>query len=516
MRRFIRFIFLLVCLSSLTLLPGCAVELTASRLQGRNSESIYRIVCRRTPDIPDGVRYWAVNTKTGEVVTDRDPEQLFEFARVADRIYEYEPNAPAATVDQLIYPYNHLSCGSGLHVTEPPRKSLPKNELYVPHAYRQALGEVLADSCSIPPPEPVSMGHGREHIGQILTTPPMPNLFDPETGKMRDILSPTQKAILKEVVIRAVFEGGPVTDDMLSKGADGKPYKWWRDPEHIAQPQVQAVAGFVSGVAVGAVPGGAMGSDLLIQTRVLPEGTRDARIGKALGEMAVSTGTLFVSVGGAAAGAGMIATGGGAVPGTLLCLGSITLAASSATTFCHGAKEFTLELLFKRDDTPETVTPIPAPPPPKPAAAPPPAAAQPPAAKPTPSPAAKPAQPAPQPTSKAPPNAKVKTNPTTGTTTKTWTKCTGQWHHTISKRIHDALEKHPLLRGVYKRRDNRFVTQAIDKKAHNGYQKWHKKLDDEIAAWIDKYQKATPKDFEAELRRRYAEKDLKDIFPNGF
>lgn len=88
-------------------------------------------------------------------------------------------------------------------------------------------------------------------------------------------------------------------------------------------------------------------------------------------------------------------------------------------------------------------------------------------------------------------------------------------HHAISKTIHKALEDHKNLKGIYKARDDRFVTQAIDDAAHKGYQKWHRDLDEEIAKWIRKTDGATPKDFEAYLRQRYSEAKLKAIFPNG-
>ncbi|MBK9262342.1 MAG: HNH endonuclease [Polyangiaceae bacterium] len=197
----------------------------------------------------------------------------------------------------------------------------------------------------------------------------------------------------------------------MPKDADGKPYKWWRDPKIVAQPNVQKVGGFVSGVAVGALPGGAMGSDVLIETRMLPQGTRDARIGKALGEIVVGGGQFFVGIGGVAAGTGMSATGGGAAPGALICLGSITLVANGGATFCHGAEQLTLELLFKRDDTQATVIPIAPPPPPKPVAP------KPPPPKPKPLPIAKPA-PKPTPT-KTTTTTRVRgaREPTTTTTT---------------------------------------------------------------------------------------------------
>ncbi len=88
-------------------------------------------------------------------------------------------------------------------------------------------------------------------------------------------------------------------------------------------------------------------------------------------------------------------------------------------------------------------------------------------------------------------------------------------HHAISKTIYKALEGHPNLKGVYKARDDRFVTQAIDEAAHKGYQTWHRKLDEQVADWVKDHQRATPKDFEAYLHNLYAEKRLMDIFPNG-
>jgi hypothetical protein len=93
---------------------------------------------------------------------------------------------------------------------------------------------------------------------------------------------------------------------------------------------------------------------------------------------------------------------------------------------------------------------------------------------------------------------------------------TGQLHHPISKRVHDAIEKHPKLKGKYKYRDPRITSRAVDKAAHNGYEDWHRKLDEEVANWIGNHKKATPKEFEAWLRWRYSQPDVKARFPQGF
>jgi hypothetical protein len=98
-----------------------------------------------------------------------------------------------------------------------------------------------------------------------------------------------------------------------------------------------------------------------------------------------------------------------------------------------------------------------------------------------------------------------------------WYKCTGQWHHGITKQIHTALERHDVLKGVYKYRDNRFVTQAIDKAAHKGWQTWHRDMGKKVVDWIYENEKATPAQFEAWLRNLYkTDKTLDWRFPNGF
>jgi hypothetical protein len=92
---------------------------------------------------------------------------------------------------------------------------------------------------------------------------------------------------------------------------------------------------------------------------------------------------------------------------------------------------------------------------------------------------------------------------------------TGQLHHGISKPVHKALEGHGGLKGAYEHRDARFVTQAFDKDAHNGYQQWHRSLDSEIAKHIRNSPGMTPEEFEEFLRARYKEPDLIARFPKG-
>ncbi|MFP2925186.1 Wall-associated protein precursor [Pyxidicoccus sp. 3LG] len=93
---------------------------------------------------------------------------------------------------------------------------------------------------------------------------------------------------------------------------------------------------------------------------------------------------------------------------------------------------------------------------------------------------------------------------------------TGQQHHIISKRIAEELSGHRTLKGLYQPRDPRFVTQAVDKAAHNGYQHWHRQVDEEVLKWLRVNPTATPQQFEAYLRSIYSRPEMLARFPNGF
>jgi hypothetical protein len=95
-------------------------------------------------------------------------------------------------------------------------------------------------------------------------------------------------------------------------------------------------------------------------------------------------------------------------------------------------------------------------------------------------------------------------------------ECTGQSHHIISMTVWLALERNPSLRGHYTYRDPRFVTQAKDLKAHCGYEGWHRRVDKEIAKWVDERPNLTFQQLEVYLREVYSRAELLARFPNGF
>jgi hypothetical protein len=93
---------------------------------------------------------------------------------------------------------------------------------------------------------------------------------------------------------------------------------------------------------------------------------------------------------------------------------------------------------------------------------------------------------------------------------------TGQIHHPISTKVGRAIDNHPILKGVFQKRDPRFVTQAVNEAAHRGYQRWHRELDNEVVEWIRKNPTKNADDFLAYLRELYKRPDLAERFPDGF
>jgi hypothetical protein len=88
-------------------------------------------------------------------------------------------------------------------------------------------------------------------------------------------------------------------------------------------------------------------------------------------------------------------------------------------------------------------------------------------------------------------------------------------HHLISRPIAKKLEEHPTLKGLYKPRDPRFVTQAKDEQSHCGYQEWHRDVDKEVVDWLTRNSKATPQQFMDKLREIYSRPEMLSRFPDG-
>ncbi len=90
-------------------------------------------------------------------------------------------------------------------------------------------------------------------------------------------------------------------------------------------------------------------------------------------------------------------------------------------------------------------------------------------------------------------------------------KC--QLHHWISRRISQALRRHPVLRRRYQTRDARFASRAGSESAHRGYQGWHREYDQQVVEWLDSHPNATPEEFEGYLTDTYNGPEMLERFP---
>jgi hypothetical protein len=88
---------------------------------------------------------------------------------------------------------------------------------------------------------------------------------------------------------------------------------------------------------------------------------------------------------------------------------------------------------------------------------------------------------------------------------------TGQLHHPITRKIQRAARKTDNLGSVVKR--SKWGTiQAKTLADHNGYQKWHRKLDDEIVRWLGDNKSADLDAFIAYMNKLYSTEDMTKKF----
>lgn len=91
---------------------------------------------------------------------------------------------------------------------------------------------------------------------------------------------------------------------------------------------------------------------------------------------------------------------------------------------------------------------------------------------------------------------------------------TGQRHHLLSKKIMNALNSHPSLKGVFQRSNSKYIYNALDEAAHNGYQTWHRQYDETVVKWLQTNQSATPTQFNKYLHKLHQQPWLKNRIPN--
>jgi hypothetical protein len=466
-RRFCVFVFgFLLSLS----LFGCTSRVTVQELRQLNPDALVIDECVRMPIGRGRADIWALRRSTGQMVSDREPERLRHFVKMADVIYYFNPDATRRNLTALPWPYQNMGCESpSSYSTQNLPAKMP--ELPISTGSRAALVSILTNECVAEPSPQMSVD--KRFLGQVVGVPIGVATRPYFTREHMDEVSQAMRDALRGEIHRLVTHG-----PLGEKSPIGKFRPTLVDDSGnvIDTPGGQLVGGFAGGVMAGAAPGGAVITQAMIDNGILPKGTREARLGKALGEIGVGAAQTFIGVDGAIIGSGLTLTGGGAAVGVPVCIGGVALATNGAITFCNGVKSLAIVLCKWEDEQPVSATNAP------------PAAATP--AAPTPKPAAKPATSPPQPAAKPP--AKPATGQTPapapkvrpggikmGKNTTMWYKCTGQWHHGITKQIHTELEDHPLLKGLYKYRDDRFVTQAVDKRrtkaGRRGIGTWRRK-----------------------------------------
>jgi hypothetical protein len=371
----LHFIRLVWCLLFALSLPGCAETITLRSLSpmtlhalsALNTNAYATQICAHPPGVPEDTRLFTYNYASNSFTSDHDPAALQQSAYSADLILEYNPLAPPSSAKLL-----PISMG----VFCPTRVAISTEV----HA---ELSESVEQTCKVAALE----GTARQYVGQhVGTTPIVLGRNNPQfEARVRKLLG------LEKIPEPSPAEPAPAEARL----------------RQIGDSIVDFGRGAVAEVPLTFVPGGSIGADLAIQGKLLPEGTRAARIGRGVVDLGVGVGQIIVGCGGTIGGIGLSGTGGGAIAGVPMTVGSLTLVVTGFANAGIGARRLTIEILRKDGGDGAGSSELP------------PQTSQPPQASP---PAAKPPQ---QPPSVAKP-AQASRGVSAETTTTTRNKATGE------------------------------------------------------------------------------------------
>jgi hypothetical protein len=438
---------------------GCAMSIAK-----RYPRATIFKVCVHSPGTTLDATHWIY---TDDGVVSNVQEELFdEAARHYGKIFEFNARAPSTSVLWLPTPHDELKCSAGVLPSREEIEKAARSSLVMSAEARAELVDLVEKTCD----SARKAGLNPQLVGQ-------------NVGPAPPILGRGNPAFVKRVQRLLGIEPIPELEPAKPPRSD-PPVRMLDDPA------TETVRGLASGVTIGMVPFGAVGSQVLIEGDVLPSGTPDARKGKAIGEIAVGMGQIVVGCTGTVVGGGATLTGGGAGVGIPVVVVSAPMALNGVITACNGLRSCVIELWRADESQAPTVT------------TPPPAAGMRPREAPP-----------PPPTAKAPPAGKTATNAADSAAKRA--APSGQLHHGISERVFEALEKRAKLKGVFKLRDPQFTARAATLEDHNGYQKWHVELDRQIVNYINETPDLDPKKFASWLYKRYSEPDLLKRFPGG-
>jgi RHS repeat-associated protein len=182
-------------------------------------------------------------------------------------------------------------------------------------------------------------GFGEESTQGSSSSGPPANPADPATWvwSTGDTGTPLVAAGLweKEIVVTGeAINGAPQGDADMPAGDFLPP----QDAPLKENAWVQGVGGFLSGLALGAVPGAGVAAEVATSAGVLDKGTRAARLGRAAGEMVGGFASMVLGGAGEIGGGAASLTGGGAVVGVPVMIGAAPLVVGGAANVAAGAR----------------------------------------------------------------------------------------------------------------------------------------------------------------------------------
>jgi RHS repeat-associated protein len=134
-------------------------------------------------------------------------------------------------------------------------------------------------------------------------------------------------------------------DDAKGPGGGPPPAPPGYDWEGRARGFGQAAAGFGAGYMLGSVPYAGMAAQVAMDGKVLDRGTREAQVGKALGEIVAGLKGMFDGIQTARGGLTLLATGGGAPAGAAVVAVASTAAVGSLANAAAGVRGLSQALL---------------------------------------------------------------------------------------------------------------------------------------------------------------------------
>jgi hypothetical protein len=114
-------------------------------------------------------------------------------------------------------------------------------------------------------------------------------------------------------------------------------------------PAAQGMRGLIRGLIGGIVPGAGFADQVWSETGRLPQGSRNERIGRAIGEIIGGGLTTFLGAGGEIGGMGLFATGGGAPLGAMAMAASAGAVTAGLANMGAGMRGLTQALMMEGD-----------------------------------------------------------------------------------------------------------------------------------------------------------------------